>query len=172
MTCLSLDPSEAHTKMQSGARLIDIRGTDEFAREHIPGARNVPLDRISELGTGSSPVIFHCRSGMRTEANAARLAAVTGNVPAFILSGGIDAWRAAGQPTVLDTRRPIEIMRQVQIAAGTLILIGVLLGFLWSPALFGLSAFVGAGLVVAGATGWCGMAEILRALPWNRRANV
>ncbi len=78
----------------------------------------------------------------------------------------------AGQPTVLDRGQPIEIMRQVQIAAGALVLISVLLGFLWSPALFGLSAFVGAGLVVAGATGWCGMAEMLRALPWNRRANV
>ena len=172
MTCFPLDPSEAHTKMQSGARLIDIRGTDEFAREHIPGATNVPLDRIDELGASPSPIIFYCRSGMRTEANAARLAAATGNAPAYILAGGIDAWREAGQPTVLDEKQPIEIMRQVQIAAGTLILIGVLLGFLWSPALFGLSAFVGAGLVVAGATGWCGMAEMLRALPWNRRSSV
>ena len=172
MTCLPIDPSEARAAMQSGARLIDIRGTDEYAREHILGATNVPLDRIDELGTAPSPVIFHCRSGMRTEANAARLAAATRGGPAYILSGGIDAWRAAGQPTVLDKKQPMEIMRQVQIAAGTLILVGVLLGFFWSPALFGLSAFVGAGLVVAGATGWCGMAEMLRALPWNRRANV
>ena len=172
MTCLPLDPSQAYAAMQTGARLIDIRGTDEYAREHIPGATNVPLDRIDELATGSSPVIFHCRSGMRTEANAARLAAAVGDAPVYILTGGIDAWRAAGQPIVLDSQQPIEIMRQVQIAAGTLILVGILLGFLWSPALFGLSAFVGAGLVVAGATGWCGMAEMLRALPWNRRANV
>ena len=172
MTCLPLDPSQAHAAMQAGARLIDIRGTDEYAREHIPGATNVPLDRIGELGPGPSPVIFHCRSGMRTEANAARLAAATGDAQAYILTGGIDAWRAARQPTVLDKKQPIEIMRQVQIAAGALVLIGVLLGFLWSPALFGLSAFVGAGLVLAGTTGWCGMAEMLRTLPWNRRANV
>ena len=172
MTCLPLDPPEARAAMQSGALLIDIRGTDEYAREHIPGAMNVPLDRIGELGTAPSPVIFHCRSGMLTEANAERLAAATGDAPAYILTGGIDAWRVAGQPTVLDRGQPIEIMRQVQIAAGALVLISVLLGFLWSPALFGLSAFVGAGLVVAGATGWCGMAEMLRALPWNRRANV
>jgi rhodanese-related sulfurtransferase len=172
MTCLPLDPSDAQAAMQAGARLIDIRGTDEYAREHIPGGTNVPLDRIGELGPCPSPVIFHCRSGMRTEANAARLTAATGDAQAFVLTGGIDAWRAARQPTVLDKKQPIEIMRQVQIAAGALVLIGVLLGFLWSPALFGLSAFVGAGLVLAGTTGWCGMAEMLRALPWNRRANV
>jgi rhodanese-related sulfurtransferase len=172
MICLPLDLSEARAAIQTGARLIDIRGPDEYAREHIPGASNIPLDRIGELGKSPSPVIFHCRSGMRTEANAARLTAATGNAPAYILAGGIDAWRAAGQPTVRDKRQPIEIMRQVQIAAGALVLVGVLLGYFWSPALFGLSAFVGTGLVVAGATGWCGMAQMLRAFPWNRRTNV
>lgn len=172
MTCTPIDPFKARAAMQAGARLVDIRGPDEYAREHIPGASNIPLDRIGELGAGASPVIFHCRSGVRTEANAAQLAAATGNAPAYILSGGIDAWRSAGQPTALDRRQPIEIMRQVQIAAGSLILIGVLLGFLWSPAMFGLSAFVGAGLVVAGTTGWCGMAQVLRVFPWNRRASI
>ncbi len=59
-------------------------------------------------------------------------------------------------------------MRQVQIGAGGLTLIGVALGFLVHPGFFGLSAFVGAGLTLAGATGWCGMAMLLRAMPWNR----
>ena len=54
------------------------------------------------------------------------------------------------------------------MVAGGLVLLGVVLGFLVSPLLFGLSAFVGAGLVMAGATGWCGMATLLRHLPWNR----
>jgi len=60
-------------------------------------------------------------------------------------------------------------MRQVQIAAGLLILLGVLLGFLVDPLWFGLAAFVGAGLTVAGVTGWCGMARLLAVMPWNRR---
>jgi tryptophan-rich sensory protein len=50
------------------------------------------------------------------------------------------------------------------------VLIGVVLGFIWSPVLFGLSAFVGAGLVMAGASGWCGLAQLLAIMPWNRRA--
>jgi hypothetical protein len=49
-----------------------------------------------------------------------------------------------------------------------LVLTGVLLGFVAHPAFFGLSAFVGAGLTFAGATGFCGMARLLQAAPWNR----
>nr|WP_249110270.1 YgaP-like transmembrane domain [Neokomagataea anthophila] len=60
-------------------------------------------------------------------------------------------------------------MRQVQIVAGSLILIGVLLGLFVAPGFFGLSAFVGTGLIFAGMTGWCGMANVLGAMPWNRR---
>ena len=61
-------------------------------------------------------------------------------------------------------------MRQVQIAAGLLILAGVALGLVVAPAWFGLAGFVGAGLTFAGLTGWCGMARLLALLPWNRRA--
>lgn len=62
------------------------------------------------------------------------------------------------------------MMRQVQIAAGLLVLVGVGLGFGIHPAFFALSGLVGAGLVFAGATGFCGMAQILARAPWNRRA--
>ena len=60
----------------------------------------------------------------------------------------------------------------MQIVAGGLVLIGVLLSLFWTPAFLGLSAFVGAGLMFAGVTGWCGMAHLLCVLPWNRRAAV
>jgi len=48
----------------------------------------------------------------------------------------------------------------------------VFLGYLVTPAFFALSAFVGAGLMFAGATGWCGMARLLRFMPWNRQMAV
>jgi len=169
MTLPTLSPADTRAAMNAGARLVDIRGADEHVRESIPGALNVPLDRIGELPRDGSQVIFHCRSGMRTTANAGQLAAAAGDAPAYILSGGIDAWRAAGQATVTDRSQPLEIMRQVQITAGALVLSGVLLGLFVAPAFFGLSAFVGAGLMFAGVTGWCGMANLLRAMPWNRR---
>lgn len=170
MTLAPVSPADARIAIDAGARLVDIRGADEHVRERIPGAINVPLDRIGDLPRDGRPVVFHCKSGMRTAANAAKLGAATVGVPAFMLGGGIDAWREAGLPTVSDRSQPLEIMRQVQIAAGALVVSGVLLGLFVAPGFFGLSAFVGAGLMFAGMTGWCGMANLLRVMPWNQRA--
>jgi hypothetical protein len=61
-------------------------------------------------------------------------------------------------------------MRQVQIAAGSMVVLGVLLGAFVTPGFYLLSGFVGAGLVFAGVTGTCGLARVLRMMPWNRRA--
>lgn len=170
MTLPTLSPADTLTAIDAGARLIDIRGADEYARERIPNAMNVPLDRIGDLPQDDRPIIFHCKSGMRTATNAAQLGAAAGSAPAYILGGGIDAWRQAGQPTFADRSQPLEIMRQMQITAGALVLIGVLLGMFVAPGFLWLSAFVGAGLMFAGVTGWCGMANLLRVMPWNRRA--
>ena len=85
-----------------------------------------------------------------------------------MLEGGIEAWKAAGLPIISDKSKPIEIMRQVQIVAGSLVLLGVTLGYLVDPSLFLVSGFIGAGLTFAGTTGWCGMAKLLAFLPWNR----
>ena len=169
MTLGILSPADARAMIDAGAWLIDIRGADEHARERIPGAVNMPLERIGELPRDGRTVVFHCRSGMRTAANAAPLAAAAGDAPAFILAGGIDAWRGAGQATIADGSQPMEMMRQVQITAGALVLTGVLFGLFVAPGFLGLSAFVGAGLIFAGLTGWCGMANLLRVMPWNRR---
>lgn len=170
MTLPMLSPADARAAVDAGARLVDIRSADEHARERIPGAPALPLDRIGDLSRDGRSVVFHCRSGMRTAANAAQLAAAAGGAPACILDGGIDAWRGVAHPTVTDRSQPLEIMWQVQITAGALVLTGVLLGLFVAPGFFGLSAFVGAGLMFAGATGWCGMANLLRIMPWNRRA--
>ena len=163
----TISPAEAQRRIAAGAVLIDIRDPDEYARSHIPCARNVPMSRIDRI-EGAPEVIFHCRSGMRTAANADKLAACT-DAPAYVLEGGLDAWRQAGLECAVDSRQPLEIIRQVQIGAGSLVLLGVLLGLVVHPAGFGLAVFVGAGLVMAGVTGRCGMAKVLATMPWNRR---
>jgi rhodanese-related sulfurtransferase len=169
----TISPTRAAELIREGAVLVDVREADEHARERIPGARHhaiSTLDSKNPARPGDEILIFHCRSGARTQANAPRLAASAPGCEAYVLEGGLNAWKKAGLPTALDRKQPIEIMRQVQIVAGSLVLLGVVLGFAVSPAFFLLSGFVGAGLTVAGATGFCGMARLLAVMPWNRRA--
>jgi rhodanese-related sulfurtransferase len=172
MSLPTIRPTEARGLLDSGAILIDIREADEHAREKIVGARNLPLSKLDEADLASSqgrPVIFHCKSGARTQANASRLAAkLNGTCEAFIVEGGLDAWHKAGLPVATDRSQPLELQRQVQIGAGSLSFVGTLLGLLVSPWFFAVPAFVGAGLITAGLTGFCGMARILMPAPWNR----
>jgi len=174
MTALkTISPQDAADLVHHGAVLIDVRDADEHAREHIPGARHHALSRIdveTPVRAGDDILVFHCRSGARTSGNAGRLAAAAQNCQAYILEGGLDAWKKAGLPVRLDRKQPIEIMRQVQIVAGTLILLGVLLGAFVAPGFYVLSGFVGAGLLFAGLSGFCGMARLLAVMPWNKRA--
>lgn len=174
MTVLTpLKPADVDRRLRADtAVLIDIREPDEFLREHVAGAIHAPLssfDTAASMLPDGRDVIYTCRTGNRTGVNCARLAA---RVPgeAFVLDGGLDAWKAQGLATRTDASRPIELMRQVQMTAGGLILIGAALGLLVHPGFWGLSAFVGAGLFFAGATGFCGMARVLAIMPWNRNA--
>jgi rhodanese-related sulfurtransferase len=169
----TISPAGAAELMRNGAVLVDIREADEHARENVPGARHHALSRIDRdtpVQPGDDALIFHCRSGMRTKTNAGKLAAAAGGCKVYVLEGGIDAWKKAGLPVAVDRSQPIDMMRQVQIVAGGLVLLGVLLGFFVNSGFYAFSGFVGAGLLFAGITGFCGMARILALMPWNRRA--
>ncbi len=152
--------------------VVDIREPDEYAREHIKGAVSLPLSQFDKTPLkiqAQQKAVFHCRSGMRTEENCARLAEhADGN--ALILDGGLNEWKKAGLPVETNPSAPLEINRQVQITAGSIVLIGVMLGLFAHPLFFAVSGFIGAGLVFAGLSGWCGMAQLLGAMPWNRKA--
>ena len=162
----TIDAAAAARLIEQGARLVDIRSPDEHARQKIPAAACSPLDSLAPLA-GEEPVIFHCRSGNRTALHADRLgAACTGD--AYILEGGIEGWKAAGLPIVEDRRQPLEIMRQVQIAGGAMILLSVSLALLVAPAWALLAGAVGVGMLHAGLTGSCAMTRQLEPMPWNR----
>jgi rhodanese-related sulfurtransferase len=171
MSLREITPLEAKQLVDNGAMLVDIRDPDEHAREHIPQARLRPVSSLQrgKLDAGSaSQVVFHCRSGNRTISHAGSLAAAT-DCDAYILQGGLEAWKRAGLPVKADSSQPLELMRQVQITAGGAVVLGVALGALVSPWFYLLPGLVGAGLVFAGATGFCGLARLLQAMPWNRR---
>jgi rhodanese-related sulfurtransferase len=157
---------DAARLMKKGARLIDIRSPDEHARENIPAATCNPLDSLAPVA-GDGPVIFHCRSGNRTAANAERLGAVYQG-EAYVLEGGIEGWKSAGFPVRKDRRQALEIMRQVQIAGGTMILLSVMLTLLVAPVWALLAGAVGVGMLHAGLTGSCAMTRLLEPMPWNR----
>ncbi len=172
-TLQTITPDRAAELIRNGATLVDIRETSEHARENIPGARHHPLSQLNPqtvLHAGDTPVIFHCKSGGRTNMNAKTLAASAKECEAYLLEGGIEAWKKAGLPVAVDRSQPIDIMRQVQIGAGGLVLLGALLGAFVAPGFYALSGFVGAGLLFAGVTGFCGMSRVLGLMPWNRRA--
>lgn len=155
---------------QPGLSVLDVRTPVEFAEVHVPQAHNIPLDRLVpanflELNT---PVYLLCRSGGRAS-KAAEKFAKTGHDIGVVVEGGTLAWIDAGLPVNRGTTKVISLERQVRIVAGSLVLTGVLLAIFVHPYFIGLSAFVGAGLVFAGITDWCGMGLLLAKFPWNSK---
>ena len=175
MSFSTISPQELANQL-SGTHtleLIDVRTPVEFREVHVAGARNVPLDRLEPAefqfpknGSSDGPLYVICRSGARGQ-QACKRFVDAGYANVINIEGGTEACESAGLEVVRG-RRAISLERQVRIAAGSLVLVGVLLGFLVSPYLFGLSAFVGAGLVFAGVTDTCGMGMLLARMPWNQ----
>ena len=171
MTLRKVDAKTTREWMKEGrAVLIDVREPDEWIKEHVPEAHLVPLSGFNPddfQKEHDKIAVFHCRSGGRTEAAAPQILR-TGFREIYQLEGGIQGWREAGLPVNENAKAPISIMRQVQIAAGSLVVLGVLLAVLVNPWFVALSALVGAGLAQAGITGTCAMASVLKHMPWNR----
>lgn len=156
--------------------VLDVRTVPEFEEVHVPQARSIPLDSLDApafLRAGNisadEPVYLLCRSGQRAEKAASKFTAA-GFENAIVVSGGTQAWVAANLPVVRGQGNFVSLERQVRIAAGSLVLTGFLLGWFVNRAFFGLSGFVGAGLIFAGVTDWCGMGLLLAKAPWNKRS--
>lgn len=154
------------------ALLIDVREPGEFFAEHIPGAKLMSLSQFDSTAIpqdSNKKIVFQCQSGNRS-AQAAQKMFDLGFNEVFHLRGGLPTWKAAGYPTKVNKNAPISMFRQVQIVAGSLVLIGTILGAFVSPWCLILSGFVGAGLVFAGVTNTCAMAMLLAKLPYNQKA--
>lgn len=171
----TITPRDLAAKQQSGEQveLIDVRTPVEFREVHCTFARNVPLSDLdpkalmnSRTGATDKPLYVICRSGGRGKQACERFIAA-GYTNVVNVEGGTMAWAECGLP-VNRGKKAISLERQVRIAAGSLVLIGVALGFLVHPVLFGLAAFVGAGLLFAGITDTCGMGLLLARMPWNQ----
>jgi glyoxylase-like metal-dependent hydrolase (beta-lactamase superfamily II) len=170
----ALSAAAALERIRAGgaASVIDVRTDMEHEAEKIAGSRVIPLDQVrnraDEVRAAPAPRLLLCRTGNRAEIARATLEEL-GVGGLVVVSGGIEAYRAAGGETVKGVQR-MSLERQVRVAAGTLVLLGIALALFVHPAFVGLSAFVGAGLVFAGLTDWCGMGLLLARAPWNRAA--
>ena len=152
--------------------LIDVRTPVEFREVHVEFARNAPLDQLDPVslmqarnGSSEEPLYVICRSGARGQ-QACEKFVKAGFTNVVNIEGGTLACVDAGLPVVRG-QKAMSLERQVRIAAGSLVLVGVGLSFVYRP-FIGLSAFVGAGLVFAGITDTCGMGMILARMPWNQ----
>ena len=170
-------PAQEVFRLRQGGKtsqIIDVRTPAEYAAVHAEGARLVPLDQLDPPALMSSrqrpadePLFIICKTGGRA-AKACEKFQAAGFQNVLSVEGGTTAWEQAGLPVVRGTRKVISLERQVRIAAGLLVLLGVLLGWRVHPAFLGLSAFVGTGLAFSGITDWCGMGMLLARMPWNR----
>lgn len=169
------EPHVVQRLVQEGkARLIDIREADERRRERIDGSASIPVGSVTTSAVtdpaGRMPIL-HCRSGRRSLAAAQELA--RGGCPnAAHLKGGLDAWKAAGLPVVVDRKAPMTTMQQTQALMGSIVLVSTALGAFVTPWALVLTAFVGSGMVFAGLTGSCAMNDLLAKAPWNKSRGV
>jgi rhodanese-related sulfurtransferase len=166
-------PSDVANAAAHSALLLDVRSPAEFRGGRVRGAVNLPLERV-EAGAvrdllaraGCTSVLLLCASGGRARAAAGRLQGH--GLTCRVVVGGTAACAQLGMPLERDAHATWSIERQVRIAAGALVVLGALLSWLVAPAFAALAAFVGAGLVFAGITDWCGLGLLLARAPWNR----
>ncbi|MCP9826053.1 rhodanese-like domain-containing protein [Synechococcus sp. EJ6-Ellesmere] len=162
-------PRELAARVESGQiSIIDVREPMEYVGGHIPGSQNIPLSRLGSTSLPEGPLVLVCQSGKRSEKGLAALLREGHPHPLADLEGGMGAWQQAGLPMKRRQGAHLPLMRQVQIAAGSLVLLGVILSQTLAPGWIWLAGFVGAGLTFAGVSGFCGMARLLAVMPWNR----
>lgn len=155
-------------------KVLDVRTDPECRTESIDYPFiHIPLHTLDAAAFAKDyhaaihgqPLYILCRSGGRARKAAESLAAA-GLGEIVIVGGGLGACIACGTP--VRKGKTLSLERQVRIAAGAIVLAGVLLGHFVSGGFFILSGAIGAGLVFAGVTDWCGLAMLLARAPWNQ----
>ncbi len=178
MTTQRVSVEEFAQLHKSGAHILDVRTPAEYRAAHIEGARLCPISDIepqrlqkelTDQGFQAEDTLYLlCRGGGRATRAAERLAAET-TLRVAVVDGGTEACIAAGLPVHRATSgEGISLERQVRIAAGALVLAGVLAGYWITPYGFIFSGLIGAGLIFAGISGTCAMGMLLAKMPWNR----
>lgn len=167
----TLRPIETEALLKNESTIaLDVRTPIEFSEKHIAGSQHLPVDdlegKVGHLDPNRTYLLV-CQSGKRAE-RAHRILSEQGFENLHILEGGVAAWEQAGLALNRRDRGGLPLMRQVQLIIGLGVLAFSLLAYFVNPAFAFGSAFFGAGLTMAGSTGWCGLAILLSKMPWNR----
>lgn len=174
----TITPHDLQNLLSSGkpAHLLDVRSPAEYSGVHIPGAQLIPLDELDPVsfckqrGADCSPVYVICQSGGRA-ARAIQKLEAAGVKECVLLEGGTQAWIDAGLPVNRGQSRVLPLMRQVQITIGAISASGSLLALLVDPRFAFVPLFMGCGLLMAGITGFCGLAVLMAKMPWNKASS-
>ena len=152
-------------------KLLDVRSALEYSQVHIKDSINIPIDTLSaklnDLALNKQNYIVLCRTGNRSPM-AANMLMQSGISQVKVLDGGVTRWQKERLP-VIKGRGGISLERQVRIIAGTLVLLGIALAWLFHWSFIFVSAFVSCGLIFAGITDNCLMGMLLMKLPYNKK---
>jgi hydroxyacylglutathione hydrolase len=101
---ITVQELEPRRREQPDLQVADVRREGEWEEGHLEGAVFLPLNQLgAALAQGKTrldparPVAVHCKSGYRS-AIAASLMQRAGFTDVLNVSGGYDAWKAAGLP--------------------------------------------------------------------------
>ena len=84
--------NEAIKLIEEGATVLDVRTVEEYDREHIKGAINIPVDIIDTIDLDKDlDIIVYCQSGIRSQKAVERLAQL-GYKKLYNLDGGLLNW--------------------------------------------------------------------------------
>jgi rhodanese-related sulfurtransferase len=169
MAVPTIDPQTLRQWQAEGsAILVDVREPAEHRASRIPTARLAPLSRLrcADL-PASGRLVLHCQKGGRGNSACEKLLKENPKLEVYNLAGGIEAWIGAGLP-VEHGKRALPLDRQVQLTIGLLLLATPVLATSVNPAFVWLAGALGLGLTIAGFTGFCGLAQVMGRMPWNR----
>lgn len=156
--------------------VIDLRTSVEVASECLEHCIHLPVQELEHAGLEAvlkeknhqqGDIYLLCQTGRRADMALEKLKGQSER-NFVVIEGGLTALKAAGADIITGTKKVVSLERQVRIAAGLFVLVGVLLGYFVSTALFTIAGFVGAGLLFSGITDTCGMAMVLAKMPWNK----
>ncbi len=87
-----INTNKALEIIDGGAIILDVRTTDEFKREHITGAVNIPLDQIETIEYDKDlPIIVYCQTGIKSKDAIEKLVKM-GYTKLYDLDGGLLNW--------------------------------------------------------------------------------